>query len=315
MKQKLRLFTSLLLLAVASAAWGETVTLKYSGTTTTNMTGDNDAATLGLDDAKWSVIGNKGDNQNYPGLNKSGYIAIYYHEKESNTLTVTSLVGATINSIKIAFTGNNYSNASILVDGSPVTGTDGTYEINSSAFVVTNGNTSNVQVRISQIEITYTPSSTPATTYTVSFDAGEGTFVGNADFPTTSNTKEAGTYTLPSATPATGYTFDGWLATGSTEAVTGSYTVSGDVAFTAQYTQNSSSGSQTATLTSTNLGLTGSAYLSGTKEINGITYSYTDTEITINLTALGISTTSQYTLNGNTLTTIDDDGTSIYMKD
>ena len=76
-------------------------------------------------------------------------------------------------------------------------------------------------------------------TYTVSFDAGAGTFVGSTDFPNTSNTVAAGTYTLPSATPATGYTFDGWTATGITEPITSSYTVSGDIDFTAQYTENS----------------------------------------------------------------------------
>ncbi len=75
------------------------------------------------------------------------------------------------------------------------------------------------------------------TTYTITFDAGDGTFVGSADFPNTLNSKEAGTYTLPSAT-RDGYTFDGWLTTGSTEPVNGSYIVSGDVDFTAQYTEN-----------------------------------------------------------------------------
>ena len=77
------------------------------------------------------------------------------------------------------------------------------------------------------------------TTYTVTFNAGDGTFVGSTDLPNTSNTVEAGEYTLPSATRE-GYTFDGWLAGSSTEPVTGSYTVSGDVTFTAQYTENAS---------------------------------------------------------------------------
>lgn len=91
--------------------------------------------------------------------------------------------------------------------------------------------------------------STP-TTYDVTFDAGDGTFVGNTDFPNASNTVAAGTYTLPSATPATGYTFDGWVATGITTPITGSYTVSGAVAFTAHYTQNTTSGTATYTITS-----------------------------------------------------------------
>jgi len=113
-------------------------------------------------------------------------------------------------------------------------------------------------------------------TYTVTFNAGDGTFVGNTDFPNTSNTKPAGTYNLPSATPATGYTFDGWTATGISTPITGSYTVSSNIEFTAQYTQNSGSGTVTATLTQSNLELTGSYSSNTSKTIDGITYVHTD---------------------------------------
>jgi uncharacterized repeat protein (TIGR02543 family) len=113
------------------------------------------------------------------------------------------------------------------------------------------------------------------TTYTVTFNAGEGTFVANNDFPNASNDVAAGTYTLPSAT-RDGYTFDGWLTTGSTEPLTGNYTVSGNVDFTAQYSQNSSSSELTATLTSTNLELTGSYTTDTEKTVDDITYVYTD---------------------------------------
>lgn len=92
---------------------------------------------------------------------------------------------------------------------------------------------------VSEVTITYNASGgdTPTPTYTVTFDAGDGTFVGSTDFPNASNTKTAGTYTLPSAT-RDGYTFNGWVTTGSTTPVTGNYTVSGNVDFTAQYTEN-----------------------------------------------------------------------------
>ena len=95
------------------------------------------------------------------------------------------------------------------------------------------------QARASEITVTVASGEIPPTptTYNVTFDAGDGTFVANTDFPNTSNDVEEGTYTLPSAT-RDGYTFDGWLTTGSTNPVTGEYTVSEDVAFTAQYTQN-----------------------------------------------------------------------------
>lgn len=87
--------------------------------------------------------------------------------------------------------------------------------------------------------VTFTVSVVNSATYTVTFDAGNGTFVGNEDFPNTSNTKEAGEYTLPSVTPVSGYTFDGWVTTGNDTPLTGSYTVSGNVNFTAQYSQSS----------------------------------------------------------------------------
>lgn len=136
----------------------QVVTIAYSGSTTSNMTGNNDAATVGLDATKWSVVGAKGGNANFPGLNKSGYIAIYYNATASNTLTVSSLDNSTINSITINYTSNSYNNGKVSVGGSEVTASNGSYPINSTSFVITNGNTSNVQVRISSIVINYTPS-------------------------------------------------------------------------------------------------------------------------------------------------------------
>ncbi len=136
----------------------QTVTLKYSGSSTGNMTGNNDAATVGLDASKWSVIGAKGSASNFPGLNKDGDIRLYYHADGSNTITVTALeTGVVINSIAITYTDDNYSNGKVLVGGSEVSISAGSYPINSNSFVITNGNTSNVQVRIKSIEITYTP--------------------------------------------------------------------------------------------------------------------------------------------------------------
>ena len=86
----------------------------------------------------------------------------------------------------------------------------------------------------SDVIITVTTTLIP--TYIVTFNTNGGTFVGNEDFPQQSNTKEAGNYTLPSATKE-GFTFGGWLATGSANAVTGSYEVTGNVDFTAQWIQ------------------------------------------------------------------------------
>ena len=79
---------------------------------------------------------------------------------------------------------------------------------------------------------------TAAAFYDVTFDAGDGTFDGNAEFPDESgNHVVAGSHTLPSAIPADGYQFDGWIATGVSEPVTGSYNITGSIDFTASYSE------------------------------------------------------------------------------
>ena len=136
-------------------SFADQVTMKYSGTTTANMTGENDASLFGLDADAWSVVGNKGANSNMPGLNKAGDFRLYWSANGGNTITVQSLAQQTISKIAITFTGASYSNVSVTVDGNAVTGTDGVFDINSTSFVLGNANTSNTQVRISEIVITY----------------------------------------------------------------------------------------------------------------------------------------------------------------
>ena len=147
----------------------ETLVLKHnlpSDGTSTNMSGENDANTFfNLDTAEWSVVGTKNKASNNVGINKAGDFRIYYNASGSNTFTVSSPVYI-IKSIKMSFTGAQYSNVTVSVDGKLVTAVDGEYTINASAFVLGNGNTSNVQVRINQVEIKYVPvSSAPACTH------------------------------------------------------------------------------------------------------------------------------------------------------
>ena len=140
----------------ASFVAGTNITLQYTGSTTGNFGTDNVAATVGLSASDWSVIAAKGSASNNVGYNKDGDIRLYYHASGSNTLTVSSLTNATINYITIEYTGSGYSNGKVLVGGNVVTASDGSYPINSTSFVITNGNTSNVQVRIKKIVINYT---------------------------------------------------------------------------------------------------------------------------------------------------------------
>ena len=204
----MRIVTAVVLLCVLSVgnAWGDSATMAYSGGTTTNMTGSNDAATLGLPDG-WSAVGAKGNNANYPGLNKSNYIALYYAATGSNTLTVTAPSGTTINSITITYTADTYNNGKVLVGGNVITISEGAYAINAQSFVITNGNTSNVQVRISSVVITYTTGGVP--TYTVTYDANEGSGTmtdSNSPYDEDATvTVLSNTFTAPD-----GYVFDHW---------------------------------------------------------------------------------------------------------
>jgi len=154
--KKILLSFVVMFIAIGTAMADE-VTMKYSGGVTTNMKADgsNEASVLGLDASAWSVVADKGAASNAPGLNKSGDTRLYYHADGSNTITVKSLTNANISSIALTFTGSDYSNVSVTVDGQAVTGEDGVYEINSPSFVLGNANTSNAQVRISQVVITY----------------------------------------------------------------------------------------------------------------------------------------------------------------
>ena len=223
----------------------------------------------------------KNSSSNAPAYNaNASELRLYFASSgDGGSITITPASGVTIT--EAIMTTSTTPSVNYFVDGgtaTSVTASNSTYTISnisaSTSLKIQNANTTNTQLRIKTIALTYTTSGTTPTTYTVTFNAGDGTFVGSTDFPNTSNTVEAGTYTLPSA-ERSGYTFDGWLATGSNTPLTGSYTVSDDVDFTAQYTQNSS-GTITATLTQSNLELTGSYTTNTEKTIDGITYVYTD---------------------------------------
>ena len=192
-----KVLSLMMMLMLAIGAWAATFDLAYPGETTTNMTGGNDAALFGLDATAWSVVGAKGTSDYFPGLNKAGDIRLYWSDEGGNTLTVSSLNGATINSITFEFTGANYSNVYVKVDGETVTATEGVYEIGSSSFVVGNANTSNVQVRIKKITIDYTGGASPAVA--TPGITGETPFIGSTTVTIECETEDATIY----------YTIDG----------------------------------------------------------------------------------------------------------
>ena len=188
-----------LLAMVFGNVMADEATMKYSGSTTANMKADgsNEAASVGLNDSEWSVVASKGAASNAPGLNKAGDIRLYWHADGGNTITVSSLTNATISNIAITFTGAEYSNVSVTANGAAVTGTDGNYAINSTSFILGNANTSNAQVRISQIVITYA-GGTPVTVVAPKFRVESGLYFETQTVALTCETEGAKIlYTIP----------------------------------------------------------------------------------------------------------------------
>lgn len=126
--------------------------LKYTAETTTNMTGENDAALLNLDASIFTVVGAKGNKDLFPGLNKSGEIRMYGANGVGNEISVTCT--GTISKILITFTASE--GAKIMVGDSEVTANDdGTYTINANSFKIVNVNSGSTQVKFTSIDITY----------------------------------------------------------------------------------------------------------------------------------------------------------------
>ena len=136
-------------------------TMEYKDSTkTTNMTGEENQATIvSLDPALFTVIADKGTNNNFPGLNKALDIRIY----KGNILTVSVAEGYYIKSIKFTYTEAKYgTNTLVEVGGKAVEGTDGAFEINATSFVLKHSEASNDQVRFSSLVISYVQGEAPA---------------------------------------------------------------------------------------------------------------------------------------------------------
>ncbi len=172
-----KLLSLLMMALLCVTAWAETVTLAYTGTTTTNMTGSNDAELVGLDVDTWSVVGSKGASANYPILHSDGMIYLDYSASGGNTLNVSLLNGAKINSISLTLEdANMFGNAIVKVDGTIVTGSNGVYQINSSSFVISNGNTSAHPLQIRGITIDYEAAIAAVATPVITLDPANGPY-------------------------------------------------------------------------------------------------------------------------------------------
>ena len=242
----------------------------------------NFTATSGVVEGVISFETAKNDAQTVPAYNANYSDLRLYYASNGEGGSITIRPASTVTITNAVITTSTSPSVAYYVDGGDavnITATNNIYTISeisaTSALTIQNVNTTNTQLRIKTIALTYTTSDSQPTC-TVTFDAGEGTFVANNDFPNESNAVETGTYILPSAT-RDGYTFNGWALGEDTYEGGTTYMVNADVDFVASYTENGGeSETATATLTQSNLELTGSYSSNNSKTIDGITYVHTD---------------------------------------
>ena len=209
--------------------------------------GSNNGQTISSSSGSVSTSGN---NSTWKGTMTNSTPVTFTMGSQCRPTSITiTYSGSTVSHI-ITAESNNMDYGTVSLSGTTITATPASgYRISTeSPYTVTNGTATvtqngNVFSVSASSDCTVRINFEAIPTYTVSFDAGDGAFVGNTDFPNTSNPNEAGTYMLPSATKD-GYTFNGWV-TGSNQPTTGSYSVSGNVDFTASYTRNYNSATYT----------------------------------------------------------------------
>ena len=145
---------------------GETPTqveavMRYTGTTTANMTGGNNAGLVNLDEKIFTVTSSKNGGSNHAGLNKDGTIRLYSVATSGDGTSISvSLNGGTIDSILVSYK-QNAQHAVISNSKNTINGTEeenGTiYTISDSQFSIKNTCTAKgTQIWITSISITYT---------------------------------------------------------------------------------------------------------------------------------------------------------------
>ena len=140
------------------------VTAQYTGTTTNMIANENNAELIGLDQTIFNVITNKGSSSHEVGLNQDGTIRLYYStgENKGTSMEIKVFEGYIIQAISYSIKASYSPDANIIVDnGEPVLYSGYTTgiqldNIGASSVIIHNVNDTNVQMHISQIEITYT---------------------------------------------------------------------------------------------------------------------------------------------------------------
>ncbi len=169
--RKLKLFFACLLMAVLNIGqvWADTYTLGWGSASGSNST--NFTATSGSVSGVVSFTTDKNSSQNDPAYNSNNKDLRLYYNSGGNggSITLTPATGVTITGFVMTTSTTPF--VKYTVDGgsaTSVSASNSTYTVTgisaSSSLKIQNVNTSNTQLRIKTIQITYTPSQTPAPT-------------------------------------------------------------------------------------------------------------------------------------------------------
>ena len=152
-----KIFSLIAAVLFAGSMMADEAVLQYTGGVTTNLEGEgvNNAATLGLDEDLFTVLADKGSNQNFPGLNQANDIRLYADRNSGNGNIITvSIASGTITSIVLDI--KQTATFEVKAGETTVTEAGGAYAINAASFSIQNTTTgATTQLRLNKITITY----------------------------------------------------------------------------------------------------------------------------------------------------------------
>ena len=160
-----KLFSLIAAVLFAGSMMAAEAIMQYTGGVTANMVGDgaNNATTVGLDADLFTVLADKGANQNLPGLNQANDIRLYADKSTGNGNTITvSIASGTITSIVLDI--KQTATFVVKAGETAVTEAGGAYAINATSFSIQNTTTgATTQLRLNKITITYESGDVPPT--------------------------------------------------------------------------------------------------------------------------------------------------------
>ena len=224
----------LLFIAPLGMMGQSTYTIGWGSATGTSGTYTNFTATSGSVNGILSFSTAKNGSSSAPAYNENANELRLYYSSTGNggSITITPAQGITITGA--VMTTSTTPSVKYTVDGgtaTSVSASDKTYTVTgisaTQSLKFQNVNTSNTQLRILTIAVTY------STTYTVTYDCNGGT--SGCPSNVTSIAPSSVIY-LAAAPSKTGHAFDGWSDGTSTYAAGAEYTVNNDVTMTAQWT-------------------------------------------------------------------------------